>query len=85
MQKFDYTIQAPEGIHARPAGLLARCAQGCASEVRISLGNKTANAKRLFAILELGIKQGDIIALKVEGENETSEYEMLQACCRKNL
>lgn len=85
MQKFDYTIQTPEGLHARPAGLLVRCAQSCACEVRVSLGDKTANAKRLFSVLELGARQGDTITVQTEGENEAAECEKLRAFCRENL
>lgn len=85
MQRFEHTIQTPEGLHARPAGLLVRCAQSCACAVRISLGDRTANAKRLFAVLELGARQGDAIALQVEGENEAAECEKLRAFCRENL
>lgn len=85
MKRFEYTIQAPEGLHARPAGLLVRCAQECGSEVQILIGDKTANAKRLFAVMGLGVRQNDTVTVQVEGENEAAECEKLRAFCRENI
>ena len=85
MQKFDYTVQAPEGLHARPAGLLAKCAQSCSCEVQISSGGKTANAKRLFGLMGLSVKQNDIVTIRLEGENEVAECEKLRTFCRENI
>ena len=35
MKKFEYTINDPVGIHARPAGLLAKKAKTMGSTVKI--------------------------------------------------
>ncbi|WP_411677381.1 HPr family phosphocarrier protein [Caproicibacter sp.] len=85
MRRFEYTISVPEGLHARPAGLLARCAQECSCEVLISLRDKTVNAKRLFAVMGLGVRQNDIVTVQVEGDNEAEECEKLKSFCRDTL
>lgn len=48
MKTIQYTITATDGLHARPAGLLAKCAQELDSEIIITCGGKSANAKKLF-------------------------------------
>lgn len=85
MQKFDYTVQTPDGLHARPAGLLVKCAQGCNCEVEISSGGKAANAKKLFALMGLGVKQHDTITIQLDGANEVAECEKLKTFCRENI
>ena len=85
MKQFDYTVRDSDGLHARPAGKFVKFAQGCSSGVSISLRGQTANAKRLFAVLSLGVKRGDDITVRVEGENEASDCEKLEAFCRESI
>ena len=44
MKQFTYTITDPVGIHARPAGLLAKAAKALDSTVTITKGEKSAAA-----------------------------------------
>lgn len=62
MKTFEYTITDPVGIHARPAGLLVKAVKEHASKVTITKKNpdgteKSADAKKLLALMNLGIKQ----------------------------
>ena len=43
-----YTVKAPVGMHARHAGLLVQEAKKYASTVTMSLGERTADAKRIL-------------------------------------
>ena len=45
MKSFTYTVQDELGLHARPAGLLAKLAAGCTSTITIDNGTKKADAK----------------------------------------
>ena len=54
MKSFTYTVQDELGLHARPAGLLAKLAAGCTSTITIDNGTKKADAKRLMAIMSMG-------------------------------
>lgn len=85
MQTFQYTVKDPNGLHARPAGLLVKCAQGCASAVTVAKAGKTADAKRLFAVMGLGVKQNDAITFTVEGSSEQADCEKLKAFCSANI
>ena len=70
MKEFNYTITDPNGIHARPAGLLVKQLKTFASAVTIFKGDKNVDMKKLLALMGLGVKQGDTVTIKVEGEDE---------------
>ena len=56
MKKFNFTIKDENGIHARPAGLLVKEANKFSSQIEISSNGKTADAKKIFALMSLGVK-----------------------------
>lgn len=70
MKQFDYVIKDELGVHARPAGLLVKKAKEFESEIVITKGEKSANAKKLIALMGLAIKQGERITVKISGEDE---------------
>lgn len=70
MRSFMYTIKAPVGLHARHAGLIVREARDFVSAVTVRFGEKEADAKRVMALMTLGVHQGDTIAVTIEGEDE---------------
>ena len=70
MQTFMYTIKVPVGLHARHAGLLVKEASKYRSDITVSFGDKTADAKRILGLMGLGIRLGDVIKVTVEGEDE---------------
>ena len=51
MTAFEYTITDSIGIHARPAGMLAKEAAKFKSKVFLHFGDKKADARRLIAIM----------------------------------
>ncbi|MDR1264236.1 MAG: HPr family phosphocarrier protein [Propionibacteriaceae bacterium] len=85
MTSFTYTIQDPYGVHARPAGLLVKALQGFAAEATISVGEKTVNGKKLFALMALGIKQGTEITLSADGPDEAEAVAAGRAVLEANL
>jgi phosphocarrier protein HPr len=85
MEKFSFVVKDELGLHARPAGLLVKCAQACSSNISISKDGKLADAKRLFAIMGLGVKQNDEITFSVEGLDENTDSVKLKAFCEANL
>lgn len=69
MKEFAYTITDPVGIHARPAGLLAKKAAEYKSIITVVKGEKKADTRRLMALMGLGIKCGDVITVQADGED----------------
>ena len=79
MQSFMYTVKTPVGLHARHAGLLVRETSRYQAEVTISKGEKTANGKGILSLMGLGVKQGDVIAVTVDGPDEDEAAMQLKA------
>ena len=70
MKEFKYVITDPVGIHARPAGELAKEAKQFKSTVFVVKGEKEAKATALMKLMGMGIKQGDEVTVRVDGEDE---------------
>jgi phosphocarrier protein len=70
MRSFEYTVKDELGIHARPAGLLAKKAKEYKSEITITKGEKSANATKLIALMGLSIKYNDTVTVSIFGEDE---------------
>ncbi|MCR5761288.1 MAG: HPr family phosphocarrier protein [Sphaerochaetaceae bacterium] len=85
MKTFEYTIQDPIGIHARPAGLLVKEVKKYTSAVTIVKGEKSVNALKLMAIMGLGIKQGETVKVTVEGDDEDKAAAEIEAFFKANL
>ena len=85
MKKFTYTIKDEIGIHARPAGLLAKKAKEFESAVMLSKDGKTVNAARLIAVMGLGVKCGDTVTVTVEGADEERAAEEMERFFSENL
>ena len=69
MKEFQYVIQDPVGLHARPAGLLVKQAGGFQSKVTVECNGKSADARKLIMLMSLGVKQGMEVACLIEGED----------------
>ena len=85
MKTFTYTIKDELGIHARPAGLLAKAAKCLDSEISITKGAKTVGATKLMALMGLGVKCGDEITVSVNGGNEDASADAIRAFLENNL
>lgn len=85
MREFIYTITDPEGIHARPAGLLVKEAAKYPCSVTVSKEGREVDAKRIMGVMSLGVKCGQEITLKTQGEQEETAMESLKKFLEENL
>lgn len=85
MKEFTHVVADPMGIHARPAGVLVKKAASFASTVTLRKGEKTADVKRLFALMGLGTRQGDTVTLLVDGPDEEAAMDALSTMLRENF
>lgn len=85
MKKFEYVIQDAIGIHARPAGMLAKEAKKYQSKVVICKDGKRAEATKLMAVMGLAVKCGNTIEVEVEGADEEAAFEAVKAFFEANL
>ena len=79
MVNFQYTVRDPLGIHARPAGLIAKKVKELGCEVQISCRGKGASGAKLLSLMGLGVKGGDVIEISVSGEDEEAAGEELKS------
>lgn len=85
MKTFTYTIKDESGIHARPAGLLAKKAKEFESTVVVEKNEKAVNAEKLMAVMGMGIKCGETVTVTVEGADEAKAAENLEEFFKNNL
>ncbi len=86
MKQFTYTITEPVGIHARPAGLLAKVAKSLNSTVTLEkTGSEPVMANRLMALMGLGVKCGDTVTVMISGGNEEENLQALELFFKENL
>lgn len=85
MKSFTYTITDENGIHARPAGLLTKKAAEYASSITIKNEAKSADAKKIFSVMSLCVKQNDTIEVIIDGNDEEKAFTELQIFLKENL
>lgn len=85
MKSFSYTIKDELGIHARPAGMIAKKAKALGGTITIFNGEKSAAASRLMSLMGLGIKCGDTIKITIEGGNEEEAEREMKKLFEENL
>lgn len=85
MKEFTYTITDPQGIHARPAGLLVKEAKKYASKLTILKGSKKGDLKKIFTVMGLGVKQGETVTVQVDGADEDAAAAAIEAFLKENF
>lgn len=85
MKEFVYTITDPEGIHARPAGLLVKEAAKYPCSITVAKDGREVDAKRIMGVMSLGVKCNQEITLKTQGEQEEAAMEALTVFLKENL
>ena len=85
MRTFSYTIKDEIGIHARPAGLLAKKAKEFQSVITIEKGGKSAAATKLMMVMGLGVKCGDTVNVTIEGADEEAAAAAVEEFFKANL
>lgn len=87
MKSFEYTVKDEMGIHARPAGILVKQLASVKSSVKIEVKakDKSADAKRLMAVMKMAVKQGDTVTVTVEGEDEDIAAPQIEQFFKENF
>ena len=85
MKTITYQLQSPNGIHARPAGLMVKLCSGYTSAIEIEVNGKKAQANKLFSLMSLGAHGGDVITVTAAGADEDAAMEAVSAFLAENL
>lgn len=86
MKEFTHTVKDPLGIHARPAGLIAKLAKEYPdTAVTITKGAKTVKAGQLMMLMSLSVKNGDTVTVQFNGPKEEVACEAFTKFFQENL
>ncbi len=85
MKEFSYTVKDKIGLHARPAGALAKLSKEFQSEITIEKEQKSVNSSKLMMLMGLGIKCGDTVNIKISGVDEENAYISIKNFFEENL
>ena len=86
MKQFTYTIKDALGVHARPAGMLAKLAKEYGETVvTVTKDDKTVKASQLMKLMGMGIKQGNEVVVAAEGPAEDEAIAAVQKFFEENL
>ncbi|MCJ2093941.1 phosphoenolpyruvate--protein phosphotransferase [Methylobacterium sp. J-072] len=78
-QRFDWTVDYPAGLHARPAARWVEVAKACPARIQVRHGTQVADAKSLIGLLQLGLHCGDAITISAEGDDEAGGLAKIRA------
>lgn len=86
MKEFSYAVKDPLGLHARPAGMLAKAAKEFAdTTITVTKGPKTIKATQLMMIMGLAVKNGDEVTVRAEGPSEDAAIAAMEKFFQENL
>ena len=86
MKQFTFLIRDELGIHARPAGQLAKLAKPYGETViTVTKGSQTVKASQLMKLMSLGVKRGDEVTIAADGPAEDDAIAAVQKFFEENL
>jgi phosphocarrier protein len=78
----EITVVNKLGLHARPAAQLVQTASRFRSEVSITRGDLTVNAKSIMGVMMLAAELGAVLRFRVEGEDERQAIKAIENAFR---
>ncbi len=78
-ERFAWTCDYPNGLHARPAAHWIDTARRSRATLRIRFGGETADPRNLVSLLRLGIREGDNIVVSAEGAGAAEALVQMKA------
>ena len=85
MKMIRFECIAENGLHARPAAMISKCAKGFESKCYIvnEDNQKRADARSVTAIMTLGVKKNTPVRVECEGADEEKAAGSLAAMIAK--
>jgi multiphosphoryl transfer protein len=74
-----------QGLHARPAALLAQRAKSFGAQISLRAHGRNANARSVVAIMALGVRQGDELSIEARGAEAEQAVASLVAALQEAL
>jgi len=78
-------VTLQQGLHARPAALLAQRAKSFGAQATLIAHGRSANARSVVAIMALGVRQGDELTFQARGADAAQSVAALMAGIQEAL
>jgi len=85
MPEISLTVNHEVGLHARPASMFVQAAAKFTSDIEVTHGETTVNAKSILAVLTLGAHKGAEIIIKAEGDDADDALAALEELVLNNF
>jgi len=85
MPEIKVAIQAPVGLHARPASLFVQTAKRHKSDIRVIYDERSANAKSILSVLGLGAGKGAELTIQADGDDAEDALAALHSLISDNF
>jgi phosphotransferase system HPr (HPr) family protein len=85
MPEINLIVTNEVGLHARPASVFVQTAAKFSSEIEVTYGEKTVNAKSILAVLTLGAHKDAEILVKAEGDDAEEALKALEELVLSNF
>jgi len=77
MAEIKKVLLNKEGLHARPAGALAKVAAGFKSKIELQFNQKKVNAKSSLSLMTLGLSHNSEFTIFADGEDSEQALKTL--------
>ena len=85
MPEIKLTVTHEVGLHARPASAFIQTAAKFSSDIEVTHGEITANAKSILSVLTLGVHKDAEIVVKADGEDADEALKALEELVLDNF
>ena len=84
MERIRFTSCMTKGLSISLAGEFVEEAIKCSGKVTVRNGSRQGDAKLIFNVMSLNIKEDDVIEIEVDGGNEKEDAESLKKFLEEN-
>ena len=85
VESADIEVLNPQGLHARPAAVLANLAKRFKSKIEIVRQNQAANCKSVVALMSLQVLKNDRVKFRAAGEDAQQAIKELSQALKEGL
>ena len=85
MYEVEVVIMNEQGLHARPASIVAKKAFKFTSHITIVKDGKEYNAKSIINILSMAASKGDKLKIVAHGDDEAQAVEELRVVIEEEI
>ena len=85
MINFSFTVGDVNGVHARPAGELVKEGKKYTCSIQMAKDGKTADCRKIFAVMSLAVKAGNEVTMMFDGEDEAEASQAVEAFMKEKL